>query len=187
MSVASSSIKCDKCDYTSSMSVTHGIYRYVVNDTEYNINRSLGWCYDCKQFVAMEYRGIHKTIETQIKEAQEKIKSFETAGFWARMKSEYKILKRDYNYYLRKIQELEWRISFQKNNKRQPKCLVCGSINVESINAGELDYYNPGPDKKQMDFKHPECGGEFWLIRNPVMWNVRYEPLLYDVDGNKLI
>lgn len=186
MSVNSSTIKCDKCKYTSSMSVVHGIFNYVDNGKEYNVDRSFGWCYDCKEFVAIEYLGIDKTIDSKIKEMQEKIKFVDDAGFWLRMKSEYKKLKRDYEFYLNQIQELEWKLSFQKNNKRKPKCLVCGSENVESVNVGELDYYNPGPDKKLIDFKHPKCGGELWVVRNPIRWNVRFEPRLYDIEGNKI-
>lgn len=186
MSIPSSTIKCDKCDYTSSMSVTLGIYSYVDNGKEYNISRSLGWCYNCKKFVPIEDIGIDITIVPKIKEMQEKIKFVDEAGFWIKMGSKYKKLKRDYNFYNREIKNLKWRLSFLKNINRGPKCLVCGSENIESVDVKELDYHNPGPDKKLIDFKHPGCGGELWLIRNPIRWNLKFIPQLYDVEGNRL-
>ncbi len=50
----------------------------------------------------------------------------------------------------------------------------------------DLDYYNPGPEKKLMGFKHPKCDGELWLISCPVRFHVRFEPKLYDIEGNSL-
>ena len=186
MSVYSSTIKCDKCDYGSSMSVVHGIFNYITDGNKYNVERSHGWCYECHKFVAVEDFNANKFIEAEIIEIQEKIKFVETAGFFTRMKSEYKQLKRNYEYYFKHIKELEWRINFNNNRKSLPKCLVCGATNIENINVKELDYYNPGPEKRIMGFKHPECGGNLWLVKSSYRFNIRYEPQLYNVEGNRI-
>ena len=79
-----------------------------------------------------------------------------------------------------------FRILFVKERESPPKCLVCGATNITSINVRDLDYYNPGPDKELIGFKHPNCGGELWLIRDPIRWNVKFTPQLYDVEGNRI-
>ena len=186
MSVASSMIECDKCDYGSSMSVVHGIFNYVSNGSKYNVGRSYGWCYECQEFVAVENLVIDKDIESEIINTQKKIEFVESVGFWARMRSEYKKLKRDFNFNLKHIQELEWKIDHIKNRNSPPRCLVCGATNISSIDVRYLDYYHPGPAKKLMGFTHPNCGGKLWLIRDPIRWNIKFTPQVYDIEGNRI-
>lgn len=66
MSVDSSSIKCDKCDYGSSMSVVHGIFNYISDGSKFNVSRSYGWCFNCKDIVAIENLVSGKTSDVEI-------------------------------------------------------------------------------------------------------------------------
>jgi len=129
---------------------------------------------------------IDKDIETEIINTQKKIDFVKTASFWTRMKSEFKKHKRDHNFHLKHIQELEWKIDHIKNRNSPPRCLVCGATNISSIDVRYLDYYHPGPAKKLMGFTHPNCGGKLWLIRDPIRWNIKFTPQVYDIEGNRI-
>ena len=186
MSILQSSIKCDKCDYRSTMAVTTGKFFYVFDGDQYNVDRCHGWCYECQKFVAMEYLGKEKVIEAEILKAQDIMSFVETAGFWTKMKSEYKKQKRDYSYNQKRLKWLNERLANLKEKQRPPRCLVCGATNVQSIYVRDLDYNNPDIKEKLMEFKHPNCGGELWLIRSTIRGSIEFIPRLYDVEGNML-
>ncbi len=186
MSINSSLIKCGTCDYSSSMGVNHGIFYYVSEGKEYNVERSYGWCYDCNEFSSIEALRNTSSLVKQLKETQNKITNLENTGFWYKLTSKYKKLKEENSYYLEYIEKLKWRIEFLKGRSTMPKCLTCGSDNVTMIDVYELDYYNDGIDRLQIGFAHPGCGGELWIVKDHIRGIIKFTPRYYDLDGIRI-
>ena len=186
MSVNSSLIKCDKCDYTSSMSVVHGLFYYLSDGKEYDLERCRGWCYDCQKFSAIEELEDVMDVVNEIEENIRQAALVENAGFWYKLTSNYKRLKKDYNFNLKQIIALRWRINFISKRLSKPKCLTCGSENIVEIKAEELNYYSDGPDKVKLGFVHPSCNGNLWIVESTLRFNMIYTPRYYDLNGNKI-
>ena len=57
MSMNATDLTCDKCDFTGRDSVVWGDFRYLEDDVEIVIHRTLGWCQGCDGFAPIEVFG----------------------------------------------------------------------------------------------------------------------------------
>ena len=48
------------------MSVVHGIFNYISDGSKFNVSRSYGWCFNCKDIVAIENLVSGKTSDVEI-------------------------------------------------------------------------------------------------------------------------
>lgn len=186
MSVFSATLECDKCDFRASFSVIYGIFNYLDSGKEYNVKRSYGWCFKCENFTAIEKIDDFEENNYEIASIHEKIYLVENANFWKKRTKEYKKAKRDYEFYLKHIEELKWRRQFLINRKTSPKCLLCGSEHVKKMNVQNMDYYDKGPDQVKSNYEHPGCGGNLMIVRPTIRIHYKYDPVYYDLNGNQI-
>jgi hypothetical protein len=180
MSMPSTDLVCDKCGFQGSDDVVWGDFRYVEGDREIPLNRTLGWCADCSDFVPIEDFAIRDELMSDIDEAMDAIKV--RAKRWAL----FSLLDRKGR--LNEIERLSALIALLtlvEERSGSERCLHCGSVNVVRFDGdySGLAQYASKETTVNTDFLHPGCGGEFLASVNPIRLNMIFEPRLFSVDG----
>jgi hypothetical protein len=183
MSMASTELVCDKCEFKGSNAVVWGDFRYIKGGLEIPLSRTLGWCADCSDFVAMEYFAIKDELLSDIGEALEAIKV--RTKRWASL-SLLARTRKDRQDELERLSALIAHLALIGGRKGMEKCLHCGSSSVERFDGdySKTDSYTSKGTPVNTGFFHPGCGGEFLASVNPIRLNMIFEPRLYSVDGH---
>jgi hypothetical protein len=183
MSMPSTDLICDKCEFKGSDAVVWGDFRYIKGGLEIPLSRTLGWCAECSDFVPIEDFAIKDELLSDIDEALERI-TVRTKR-WA----SFSLLKSTREHRLNELERLSALIALLAlvgERKGMEKCLHCGSLNVERFNGdySGLDPYSSDKRAIPTGFYHSGCGGEFMASVNPIRLNLIFEPRLYSVDGH---
>ncbi|RLA52947.1 MAG: hypothetical protein DRR42_06130 [Gammaproteobacteria bacterium] len=181
----STDLICNKCGFHGSAAVVWGDFRYIKGELEIPLSRTLGWCGDCSDFVAMEDFAIKDELLAEIAKALEPISA--RAKRWV----SFFLLKRTRQDRLKEIERLSALIAHlaligERNGSE--RCLHCGSTSVERFDGtySKPNSYTSKGTTDNTGFCHPGCGGEFLASVNPIRLNLIFDPRLYSVDGYRL-
>ena len=185
MSMPSTDLVCNKCDFRGSNAVVWGDFRYVVDGREIPLERRLGWCTDCSNFVPMEDFSIKDELLVQSEGILEsmRIRTKRWASFLMLGST-----RQDRLNELERLSGLIDQLALIGKRNGSERCLKCGSANVErfsGIYAG-LHPYSSDQEAIQTGFLHPGCGGEFLASTCPIRFHLRFDPKFYSVDGYRL-
>lgn len=210
MSMQSIHITCERCNFSSSDAVTWGSFIYVLsNGKELYAGRELGWCHSCSNFVAFEFfpnqEGIERKIDeigNKIEELKQEEKAYPPPSFLKKLfninnkidnTNKIELLRKELEEQFNKRLFLQERVS-------SPRCLNCGSIEVEGVKIENDSRIITEDDPiRESDFDldkitnywtyfiHPGCGGHFLLEESPYSIRYGFEPRYYDSEGNKII
>ena len=187
MSVIENLIKCTKCDFVSSDTNRYGSFKYLDDKAIYYLDKDDGWCYDCNSIVAIEsLTELKSTIDSMISIA-EKISIVKNANMLTKLTSNYKEIKRNYDYYIKELDILKWSIKFITNRKSLPRCLTCGSTEVSKLNIPSTSRGDEAGKKIRIGYKHPNCGGELYLETGTVSTFYQYNDIYYNTEGQRII
>ena len=177
---------CDKCDFQGNSTITWGDFKYVNEGKETNVNRDLGWCFECNKLVPIEDFSdsdrVIDLIELTTKELEGK----------ANNKFSISFSKRDGKVYLiNEILEYSQRLKFIRERIGSEKCLMCGSMEIKPFDGDysfEPKEYMKRPfnSTKNTGFIHPGCGGGIIAKYNPVRINLESLSRYYSIDGKPL-
>lgn len=192
MSMEPIRITCGKCEFESSDSVTWGSFSYILpNGKEMGAGRALGWCYTCKTFAPIESFPLLADINKKIEELEKDVNSYSFLK---------KLFNKDKIEWLHK--ELDEQLAerlFLEERKDPPKCLKCGSFEIESVKIEsdsriiteddplrETDFDLSNVPNYWLTFKHPVCGGTLKAELCGFGLHCKFEPRYYDGQGNKI-
>ena len=169
MSLPCSQATCSLCGTTFAPDDLYGNRVYEIGQTRLHVDSLAGWCYECNA---------HRSIESlRTEPLEEKLREMEgersaKPGFFESISSEYKKKRVDLEYQLQALQKL---LSHFKIRKTGPRCLSCGSLNVEPCTNKGNTCYRPG------------CAGHLVEDSHEPLW-ISYadDTMLYDMDGNLL-
>jgi hypothetical protein len=203
MSVPGVEIYCEKCGLMGSTTCVFGPFRYRTSCGEINVPRTQGWCRDCNGLEPVEDLNPEErlaNLETELKHAIQGVE-------WERerLRAGRSFLKRLFSSEeptSDKLQALEERVrrlsewvsspeaeSRYLNPKRPPRCLSCGSREIEPIPKlpdGLNDFYDEERVGIPIGMRHPGCGGELLAMTSRYRFSVRYEDRIFDLDGGEI-
>lgn len=184
MSMPFKIIKCDTCDYEAHSSCIWGNFDYVDPDgTQFDVNRTYGWCYSCQDIRPIEDLSDEEQLEDGINTNFQKIADIKSSDLLGRFlqllgKNGWQIsnLKED-------IKNNQRRLEFLHERKSPPKCLTCSSTDIKRLNLPNTQGSNI---EKITEFKHPNCGGHLLVKNSEWMVNVALSTKEYDLNGHFL-
>jgi len=185
MSMPSINLNCAKCDYGSSSRILWGDFKYIIDGSEYHVDRVIGWCFNCNELVAIEdFNNIDKVIG-EIEKLTNKLKSDYMSFF------SYLLSLWFYKDNLNEISELTKKLSMIRQRKGSEKCLVCGCSKIKFFN-GDYSLEQDSDSRsyqglKHTGFFHPDCGGEIIAKPDPIHFNMKFYPRRYHFDEIPLI
>lgn len=159
MSMPYSIIACDKCKKRWTSRVSWGLFCYRLPDKRQHwIDRNTNWCHDCRGFEPIEEIPSLESLQAAADAAQQDYEEARAAipnTLGARLVpwrfGEQKDQRRRNKAALKEaLQALGWR----QKRLSPPRCLTCGSTNVEN-----LLHYSSEPNQPEPDRHHPGCGG----------------------------
>jgi len=185
MSMPFINLDCDKCDFHGSSMTTWGDFRYIANKSELNINRLLGWCFNCKKLAPVEDFSDIDEVIAEIGELTTDLKS----DYEKWLSYLFLILTRKHTVYrINEISDLTKRLHLIRQRKGSEKCLTCGSENIKIFDGDySLEYEvmeGVFQGTKHTGFIHPECGGEIIASSNAMRLNMKFTPQCYNFDGS---
>ena len=181
----STDLICNQCGFQGSAAVVRGDFRYIEGEREIPLQRTLGWCADCSDFVPMEDFAIKDELLAEIERILHPINV--RANRWA----SFSLFKRTRKGRLNELERLSGliaRLSLIGDRKGSERCLKCGSVDVERFNGdySGLVPYGSNETTIHTGFCHPGCGGEFLASVNPIRLNLVFEPRFYSMVGDRL-
>lgn len=169
-------ITCSKCDSMWSSIQTWGRFTYHLQDgSEINVERDLGWCYDCDSFKTVEELPKLEAISSKLESLKTELLGYITdeAGNGLAEDKQRKIHRLEDKFMKTKL-VYNWR----ESRESPPKCLTCGSTDIENIDTGvEID------DKRTLNFIHPKCGGELSVIMSDTRIGIQMPKYDYNGEG----
>ncbi|MCF2949433.1 hypothetical protein L0668_15035 [Paraglaciecola aquimarina] len=181
MSMPSIDLNCVKCDGIWNESITWGPHLYVHEGLKVSINRELVWCKSCDSFTPVELFEQNDVLSqfNEIRQELDRLLAYPILQVISKSRR-YRI--KDYQ---NQLSELALKLYIYSKRLGSEKCLSCESTDlIEFKNDYSLDYQSGlYRGMKKTGFSHPNCGGEIIAIPNPIRFNRRYTPKLYDIEG----
>lgn len=176
MSMSFSIINCSKCHESWPSNKLWGKFTYELNNgLELDMDRTLGWCYSCKQVQAIEkiesIQGANdtlKSLESLYKEEQSK------SIFW----SIPYFNSSEMRYIKKKISAQKKRIEWLKKRVSKARCLTCFNTEVHA-----LDFRAESNGNRAIGFEHPECGGQLHTRLSEFGLNLCLDEKFYNSEG----
>ena len=181
MSVPFNTIKCSTCNYSSWLLGRNGWkYYQLPNGEKLTVNSAWGWCYDCKELVAIEAFPTLQSIEEKLREDKFALLKIKDTSLSCKLlqllgKDRFKI-KQIYD----RINNSENWLTFLKQRSSPARCLTCSNTKIKTLDLPKTEDYKGFMLKS---FKHPDCGGTLWLRQNNFWLNATYTPKCYDTAG----
>lgn len=184
MSIATDSIFCDSCDFRAGTAVSWGRFIYrLQGGEEVSLNRTLGWCYSCASIEPIEVLSDKDKLEAGAHRLTTELDSFGKVTFFERIRGGLRKREDAIKRLTERLSEENKRLRFLAQRKSPPKCLACGSEEVE-----EMPHANPeeGGEPINLHFIHPHCGGTLWIEKTGIRYMFRFTPKYYDSNGLRL-
>ncbi len=185
MSMPYSIIKCESCSEHWPTHVIWGLFSYCLSDGRFvSIARNLAWCSSCNNFAPVEYLPDEKELEEKLVAASDQLKIKQQPKEYRA----YGLIKRlawpkasELKFYEQDLDEAQASIDWRAARKSGPKCLRCGSSDIDKKGLW---------DKKKREFysdiEHPGCGGELSIEDSGMRLSLRHKHRFYDSEGNFL-
>ncbi len=186
MSAQSVNLNCEICGLQSSTREVWGEFYYLYNDLKIPVNRTLGWCKQCKKFCPIENFNHQKNI---CEEMDSLISYFNNDYSHKTFLFIGKKLRENRLFKLNLIKILNEQLKLISTRAGSEKCLICGSSNIDSSigeflsKNQEINEHNTG--HARTGFIHPNCGGEIIASPSPIHINMEFTPRFYNPDGSK--
>lgn len=182
MSLPVEKIYCDRCAFWSNTMVTWGNYSYRLADgREAPLYLVLGWCHTCNDIVPVENLMDREEVEESITELERSLKAAAPTGLsrwlpWMRNNARY-----EQEYWREELEEVMKRRDFLRQRQSPSRCLKCSGTDVAPLRYGVPA---EGESAVRIDFLHPGCGGNLWIVSEGMRVAMRYrETLLFDGQG----
>lgn len=203
MSMLFTAFSCDACGFKAGSTAVWGRYNYRTPDGDVPLQRKLGWCCACADVIAMEVLpGPQRTqaLEQEVAQRTAYVRDYvanaeKGRGTLARLLNRPVTVPEEVREvdHLRTIAESELkaelaRIRLLSGRTSGPRCLVCGSVDVEAIPEAfnlQGSYRDPGPPVR-IGWKHPGCGGEIMAAHSGIRIGMRMRERWYDAEGRLL-
>lgn len=203
MSVPSIDIICDRCGYSGSTGIAHGIFKYQTPFGKITVPRTLGWCNSCRSLAPIEdsdqisryksLKGDMADLEASLAEEIEKEKRSLPILEWL-----FSSREPDTEV----IRELRVRLANYGQELATPSalasylmsigdahCLSCGAPDVfrlPKLPTGLDDFYSEDRTAVATGVEHPGCGGELYAATSRVRLNRRFSEKLYSLNGKRI-
>ena len=182
MSMPFSIIQCDCC---SKRWVTHdfwGIHTYRLPDgRDADVDRAFAWCNTCNDLMWMERLPRPEEVQGKLDEAARELEEYEPPkerllfGFIKQRVDPGSDFTEIYQKTLRNAEALR---DWHTIRKSSPKCLTCGSTDVQEVNLW-------GDQEKEV-IRHSNCSGAFRVEQSEIRISKLLKHRFYDVEGNFL-
>lgn len=202
MSIMFTGYKCTHCDFDGA-DVTPNLCYYLIGDLRIPMEKSLGWCYNCRSLRSVEVLPNaedeavleHRLVDLQAELAQLMDAPLPPGRWWqrkARGLAERRARLSELKSRVARMEEhlADNRLLREVLSKREGKgrCLTCQSEDNQLLPPHEVSYYESDPVK--VGFNHPGCEGELVNVHQDLRFYVRRLPeKLYDIEcfwlGNK--
>ena len=161
--------KCTECKSTFTTEDLAGNYVYeLVNGLSAPINRTAGWCYHCDTLRPIE--DLDPTAnDRRIAELSINVKK--PVGFFKSLSGKHNEQSRKDVDELRALELLKQALLSRETD---PKCLECGSSDVEPVNRDAGGCYRPS------------CGGQLVENDEPIFAYMEYPLQIYSLNGDLL-
>ena len=158
MSMPHSVIYCDGCDYRGGTLTLWGLFKYRFDDGhELHVERTIGWCSDCKGTRPIEVLPHSAAIERELGEDRERIRELTAHGLKSWVAS---VLSRRRRAEIQRLRDKENDLTHVQHlltsRTSPPHCLRCGSTSVVSLPVRVDDRTRYDYD---LGMRHPDCGG----------------------------
>jgi len=189
------SLTCDRCNFATSNTIFWGIFYYQINhDSFINIERSVGWCFDCQTFTPIEELNKEKAtaelqrLKKELSEYQEQLNKTESykTGFITRLftsGSKLAGLKEKVKYLQANVDEARLYVNLINSRKNPPRCLLCCRSNITPF---VLPSVEDGSGKHLSGFIHPNCGGNIIVENEGIRISKKLRTRIYSMEGNFL-
>lgn len=157
MSMPYSVLSCPSCNYQATTMCLWGRFVYRGDSgAEADIKRTLGWCHGCGAVAAIEELPDAGGVKAEQAAAQRRVDALRPGSRFHWLRKLFRDPER--------AQGLEARAELRRTNLldsvlengRGPKCLECGSDNIEPIPLPDRE--GPGlPHDLELGFRHPGC------------------------------
>ena len=167
MSLPCSLATCSVCASTFTSDDLYGNHMYEIGHTRIRVDSLSGWCHACDAHRSIESLNVDP-IEERLRAIEGEISA--KPGFLQSMSSAYKKKQSELQYQRHDLQKLLFHL---KMRNAAPRCLSCGSLDVEPCNNKGKACYRPG------------CAGT--LVddpREPIWISYADDTQLHDIDGN---
>jgi len=195
MSVETTQITCAKCSFTASDSVTWGYFSYELEDnTLVPAMRSLGWCHNCNDVVAIENltplakhpkdsygkprKGIAE-LQLELQRAKSRLRSMFGFG-----KAKIELLQNALEFAIIREREIDQYNNLIESRVGSACCLFCSMRDILHLNIPEL---TEGDPPVSTGFIHPHCGGQLMAAKSGFRVSLRFDRIsVYDCEGRFL-
>jgi len=178
-------LECDKCGFQGGSGVLHGDFRYVDGECEIPLDRTLGWCADCQEFVPIEQFDDIEEVAAEIERVLYEMSIIEKK--WLPV-SLFSNRRKQRLARLEQLAGLTKRLALIERRKGHEKCLSCGSVNVSRFDGdySEIDSFKYSQKIIHTGYLHPGCGGEILATLCPMRFSIIFEPKCYSVNGDRI-
>jgi hypothetical protein len=200
MSATFITFTCDTCNYIGASSAVWGVFAYESPSGYIDVNRELGWCYQCEDLAPIEVipslesiQDIEHEIEKGAQQLHEiKNQAREGRSFLkkllhlpAQIPDDGRMIEAVRKHFNRELEEEHKRSDLLKGRKSKPRCLSCGSERCFVLPgytkpAGSDEY--PG-EPVSTGIKHPNCGGDLMAQYSGIRASMIFERRIYDKEG----
>lgn len=182
MSMPFSIITCDSCSRNWVTHVFWGRRSYRLPDgRDADVGRALAWCNACNGFVMMEQFPKPGEVQEQLMAAASDLEEQQIPKeyfLFRFIKWQVRPKPENLELYQRRLRKAEALRDWCRTRKSLPKCLTCGSTDVQETNLWG--------DQQKETIRHPNCGGEFQVEESEIRISKRLKHRFYDVEGNFL-
>ena len=165
-------IYCDRCDFAARTSAMEGDFSYLLADGEVTWVRSrLGWCFECRTLRPTEDVDVARqetklaALTQELADIDRRVKELASGphGIHGRRdrREMESLLRLDHSDCTWRQGSLLRHLSFCRSRQAPARCLLCGSTNITDVDQ----FWNDGRTEypRRLAFRHPECGGDFWV------------------------
>jgi len=197
---------CSRCDYSESDLFMNGRFSYKAPSSLLPISRKFGWCNECIGLSVIEdlpstykidkLKANVKKLEEQITELSDRL--MESRSWFKKLfnisitpPSEISTLKWQCDINETTIRASQQLLSLLEFRTSQPRCLKCGSMDniilpeLPKISSPDYPLFSredPRPPI-EIEFKHPDCGGNFLVKFSDVWVSLKHKNRIYDIEG----
>lgn len=188
------SIKCSKCGKGTVGAAIWGRFNYQLPDGGlYPLHRSLGWCFSCNDFEAVEdldpeaRLGRLRYHQTQVAQAQTRLDKIAGRSDLVKLLSprleERQRLETCIQRGKKEIQSIEsFEELFKKLRTSEERCLKCGSSRIVKPILPE-----PGRGQATLSMNHPPCGGRLLMQGDAMSISMDFtHERIYSLQGQLL-
>lgn len=178
-----------------------GRYFYDTQDGLISFDRGLGWCPDCRGFVAMEVLPDKEALDAQekalvdrekecaciVREAKEsQFAVFRWLGLRPKGLDVASELQASIDRDRKELDHALLLLTHLGARQAPARCLVCGSTGCKPIPYHSVEVDEDSETPTVSDIQHPGCSGHLVFENCPYRFNVRLQYRVYDLTGLKI-